>query len=202
MLNMITQPPTTPAKLLFQECVAASSSEANYLAFIKNGISGYLLENINPTKVSKTLWDKTFAFATSIKKTNQNLILDPSYKDLPLILQNFLSSKQVKWKNYSDVKVANLTHSSESDKLELIHVMPGGSIPQHTHEGEENFLVLHGSYTDEYGNYTEGSVQTRDESHDHKPVGDPITGCIGLAYSEGKIKFSGKFSKILNLFNN
>ena len=130
------------------------------------------------------------------------MILDPFYNNLPLVLQEFLSNKKVKWKNFSDVKIAKLTPSSETDKLELIHVMPGGSIPQHTHEGIENFLVLHGSYSDEYGTYTEGSLQTRDEDHDHKPIGHPLTGCIGLAYTDGKIKFSGKFSKILNFFAN
>ena len=80
--------------------------------------------------------------------------------------------------------------------------MPGAKIPQHTHEGNESFLVLHGSYSDEYGKYEQGSVQVRSDDHDHTPVGNAQTGCIGLAYTHGKIKFSGKFGKLLNLFAN
>tara|TARA_B110000977_G_scaffold50902_1_gene69199 strand:+ start:4064 stop:4660 length:597 start_codon:yes stop_codon:yes gene_type:complete len=198
----MTQPSVTAARLLFQQCVAASSQEGSSLEFIKNEISGYLLEKVEPVKLHQNVWKKTLDSISSSKKVRKEMILDPFYNNLPLVLQEFLSNKKVKWKNFSDVKIAKLTPSSETDKLELIHVMPGGSIPQHTHEGIENFLVLHGSYSDEYGTYTEGSLQTRDEDHDHKPIGHPLTGCIGLAYTDGKIKFSGKFSKILNFFTN
>ena len=202
MINLMTQPSVTAARLLFQQCVAASSQEGSSLEFIKNEISGYLLEKVEPVKLHQNVWKKTLDSISSSKKVRKEMILDPFYNNLPLVLQEFLSKKKVKWKNFFDVKIAKLTPSSETDKLELIHVMPGGSIPQHTHEGIENFLVLHGSYSDEYGTYTEGSLQTRDEDHDHKPIGHPLTGCIGLAYTDGKIKFSGKFSKILNFFTN
>ena len=202
MINLMTQPSVTVARLLFQQCVAASSQEGNSLEFIRNEISGYLLEKVEPVKLNQNVWKKTLDSISSSKKVRKEMIPDPFYNNLPLVLQEFLSNKKVKWKNFSDVKIAKLTPSSETDKLELIHVMPGGSIPQHTHDGIENFLVLHGSYSDEYGTYTEGSLQTRDEDHDHKPIGHPLTGCIGLAYTDGKIKFSGKFSKILNFFTN
>ena len=202
MINLMTQPSVTAARLLFQQCVAASSQEGNSLEFIRNEISGYLLEKVEPVKLNQNVWKKTLDSISSSRKVRKEMIPDPFYNNLPLVLQEFLSNKKVKWKNFSDVKIAKLTPSSETDKLELIHVMPGGSIPQHTHEGIENFLVLHGSYSDEYGTYTEGSLQTRDEDHDHKPIGHPLTGCIGLAYTDGKIKFSGKFSKILNFFTN
>ena len=202
MINLMTQPSVTVAHLLFQQCVAASSQEGSSLEFIRNEISGYLLEKVEPVKLNQNVWKKTLDSISSSRKVRKEIIPDPFYNNLPLVLQEFLSNKKVKWKNFSDVKIAKLTPSSETDKLELIHVMPGGSIPQHTHEGIENFLVLHGSYSDEYGTYTEGSLQTRDEDHDHKPIGHPLTGCIGLAYTDGKIKFSGKFSKILNFFTN
>ena len=90
----------------------------------------------------------------------------------------------------------------QNEKLELIHVMPGAKIPQHTHEGNESFLVLHGSYSDEYGSYNQGTVQVRSDDHHHTPVGHAKTGCIGLAYTHGKIKFSGKFGKLLNIIAN
>ena len=197
----MSQPSVTPARLLFQQCVAGSSAEGNILNFIKNEISGHLLNKIEPKNLHKDAWGKTLLSIKSSDK-KKKITTDPFYNNLPLVLQDYLSNKKLKWKNYSDVKIAKLTPSSENDKLELIHVMPGGSIPQHTHEGKENFLVLHGSYSDEYGEYSEGSVQIRNEDHDHKPLGHPTYGCIGLAYTEGKIKFSGKFSKILNFFAN
>ncbi len=202
MFEIMIQPPITPARLIFQQCVAAISTEGSTFNFIKNETAGYLLNKIKPLSLHKNVWENTLAAIGSHSKRIKKVTPDPFYNNLPLVLQHYLSDKKVSWKNYSDVKIAKLTPSSEDDKLELIHVMPGGSIPQHTHEGKENFLVLHGSYSDEYGEYNEGSVQIRNEDHNHKPTGHPTTGCIGLAYTDGKIKFSGKFSKILNFFAN
>ena len=180
----MTQPSVTAARLLFQQCVAASSQEGSSLEFIRNEISGYLLEKAEPVKLHQNVWKKTLDSISSSKKVRKEMILDPFYNNLPLVLQEFLSKKKVKWKNFSDVKIDLNPFVFKDD------------------EGIENFLVLHGSYSDEYGTYTEGSLQTRDEDHDHKPIGHPLTGCIGLAYTDGKIKFSGKFSKILNFFTN
>ena len=127
---------------------------------------------------------------------------DPLLSLLPITLRSHLKNKSIKWKSFKDVKVASILPKDNNEKLELIHVMPGAKIPQHTHEGNESFLVLHGSYSDEYGNYKQGSVQVRSDDHNHTPVGDAKTGCIGLAYTHGKIKFSGKFGKLLNLIAN
>ena len=117
-------------------------------------------------------------------------------------MQFHLKDKEIKWKSFKDVKIASILPKEKNEKLELIHVMPGAKIPQHTHEGNESFLVLHGSYSDEYGNYKAGTVQVRSDDHHHTPVGHAQTGCIGLAYTHGKIKFSGTFGKLLNLIAN
>jgi putative transcriptional regulator len=198
----MTQPTITPAQAIFQKCISESSSEGNILGYIKNEISGNILERLEPTHLSKDAWMNTLNLIENYKIKAKKLNSDPFYNNLPLSLQSYLSNTKISWKSFGDVKVARLNENSEPDKLELIHVMPNGGIPQHTHEGKENFLVLHGSYSDEYGVYKEGSLQIRNEDHDHRPIGDSKTGCIGLAYTEGKIKFSGKFSRILNFFNN
>ncbi len=201
MIELMTQPSTTPAHLLFLQCFAASSKEGKTQDFIRNEITGHLLDVIEPMNLTKEAWQKTLDRISLSKNIDEDHVSDPFLTNLPSVLQKFISKKKLNWKKFSDVKVSTISSSSDSDKLELIYVKPGGTIPQHTHEGKENFLVLHGSYSDEYGSYMEGTMQTRDESHDHKPIGNPITGCIGLAYTNGKIKFSGKFSKVLNFFN-
>lgn len=201
MIELMTQPAVTSAQAIFQKCISESSSEGNILGYIKNEISGNLLERLEPTALNKNVWANTLKLTEINKSKAGTLSSDPFYNSLPFSLQNYLSNTKISWKNFGDVKVARLNGSNDPDKLELIHVMPNGGIPQHTHEGKENFLVLHGSYSDQYGIYKEGSVQIRNENHDHSPIGNSKTGCIGLAYTEGRIKFSGRFSKILNFFN-
>ena len=200
--EILTNPTNSQASLLFQQCLAEIVPENKLIQRAKDEVSGYFLERIESTDVSDDLWMKVINSNESKKKSNFVLDTDPFLSQLPRTLQAHLLNKKINWKSFKDVKIASILPKEKNEKLELIHVMPGAKIPQHTHEGNESFLVLHGSYSDEYGSYKQGTVQVRSDDHNHTPVGDARTGCIGLAYTHGKIKFSGKFGKLLNLVAN
>ena len=200
--EILTNPTNSQASLLFQQCLAEIVPENKLIQRAKDEISGYFLERIETTDVSDDLWMKVINSNESRKKSHFVLDADPFLSQLPRTLQAHLVNKKIDWKSFKDVKIASVLPKEKNEKLELIHVMPGAKIPQHTHEGNESFLVLHGSYSDEYGSYKQGTVQVRSDDHNHTPVGDARTGCIGLAYTHGKIKFSGKFGKLLNLVAN
>ena len=200
--EILTTPANSPASLLFQQCLIEIVPENKMTNMAKNEIAGYFLDKIDPTPVTNDLWMKVLNNSQSKKKLVINFNNDPFLNQLPKSLQAHLIKKKIKWKSFKDVKIASMLPKDKNEKLELIHVMPGAKIPQHTHEGNESFLVLHGSYSDEYGIYNQGTVQVRSDNHHHTPVGHAKTGCIGLAYTHGKIKFSGKFGKLLNLIAN
>ena len=200
--EILTNPATSPASLLFQQCLAEIVPENRLTNIAKNEIGGYFLERIKPAPISKDLWMKVLNDTRRKEKISRKIIHDSFLSQLPVALQLHLRDKKINWKSFKDVKIASILPKEQNEKLELIHVMPGAKIPQHTHEGNESFLVLHGSYSDEYGNYKKGTVQVRSEDHHHTPVGHTQTGCIGLAYTHGKIKFSGTFGKLLNLIAN
>ena len=200
--EILTNPTNSQASLLFQQCLAEIVPENRLIQRAKDEVSGYFLERIETTNISDDLWMKVINGNESKKKSNFVIDSDPFLSQLPRILQAHLADKKINWKSYKDVKIASILPKEKNEKLELIHVMPGAKIPQHTHEGNESFLVLHGSYSDEYGSYKQGTVQVRSDDHNHTPVGNARTGCIGLAYTHGKIKFSGKFGKLLNLVAN
>ena len=200
--EILTNPTNSQASLLFQQCLAEIVPENKLIQRAKDEVSGYFLERIETTDVSDDLWMKVINSNEAKKKSHFVLDTDPFLSQLPRTLQAHLLNKKINWKSFKDVKIASILPKEKNEKLELIHVMPGAKIPQHTHEGNESFLVLHGSYSDEYGKYKQGTVQVRSDDHNHTPVGDARTGCIGLAYTHGKIKFSGKFGKLLNLVAN
>ncbi len=200
--EIITSPVNTPASLLFQQCLVEIVPENRLTDMAKNEVAGYFLDKTEPLSITDDLWMKVLNNTQTKKKPSAKLKSDPFLDQLPRSLQAHMLNKKIKWKSFKDVKVASILPKEKNEKLELIHVMPGAKIPQHTHEGNESFLVLHGSYSDEYGSYNQGSVQVRSEDHHHTPVGHDQTGCIGLAYTHGKIKFSGKFGKLLNLIAN
>ena len=201
--EILSTPVNSPASLLFKQCLAEIDPNNRLLNSAMNEVGGYFLYRTEETPLSSNLWDRVLD-QTKIVKSPSKISdeYDPLLSELPITLRSHLKNNEVKWKSFKDVKVASLLPKENNEKLELIHVMPGAKIPQHTHEGNESFLVLHGSYSDEYGSYKQGSVQVRSDDHDHTPVGHAQTGCIGLAYTHGKIKFSGKFGKLLNLIAN
>jgi len=201
--EILSTPVNSPASLLFKQCLAEIDPENKLLNSAMNEVGGYFLNRTEETPVSNNLWDRVLDQTKNVKSPSKiSDEHDPLLSQLPITLRSHLKNNEVKWKSFKDVKVASLLPKENNEKLELIHVMPGAKIPQHTHEGNESFLVLHGSYSDEYGSYKQGSVQVRSDDHDHTPVGHAQTGCIGLAYTHGKIKFSGKFGKLLNIIAN
>ena len=201
--EILSTPVNSPASLLFKQCLAEIDPENKLLNSAMNEVGGYFLNKTEETPLSDNLWDRVLNQTKNVKSPSKiSDEFDPLLSQLPVTLRSHLKNNEVKWKSFKDVKVASLLPKENNEKLELIHVMPGAKIPQHTHEGNESFLVLHGSYSDEYGSYKQGSVQVRSDDHDHTPVGHAQTGCIGLAYTHGKIKFSGKFGKLLNLIAN
>ena len=201
--EILSTPVNSPASLLFKQCLAEIDPENKLLNSAMNEVGGYFLNKTEETPLSNNLWDRVLDQTKNVKSPSKiSDEQDPLLSQLPITLRSHLKNNEVKWKSFKDVKVASLLPKENNEKLELIHVMPGAKIPQHTHEGNESFLVLHGSYSDEYGSYKQGSVQVRSDDHDHTPVGHAQTGCIGLAYTHGKIKFSGKFGKLLNIIAN
>lgn len=200
--EIVTTPANTPASLLFQQCLVEIVPDNKIMNMAKEEVAGYFLDKIEPTIVSEDLWMKVLNKAQIKKQSRINTPTDPFLNQLHVSLQVHLADKKIKWKSFKDVKIATILPKDNNEKLELIHVMPGAKIPQHTHEGNESFLVLHGSYSDEYGSYKQGTVQVRSDDHHHTPIGHTQTGCVGLAYTHGKIKFSGKFGKLLNLIAN
>ena len=201
--EILSTPVNSPASLLFKQCLAEIDPENKLLNSAMNEVGGYFLNSTYETPLSNNLWDRVLDQTKNVKSPSKiSDEYDPLLSQLPITLRSHLKNNEVKWKSFKDVKVASLLPKENNEKLELIHVMPGARIPQHTHEGNESFLVLHGSYSDEYGSYKQGSVQVRSDDHDHTPVGHAQTGCIGLAYTHGKLKFSGKFGKLLNIIAN
>ena len=201
--EILSTPVNSPASLLFKQCLTEIDTENRLLNSAMNEVGGYFLNKTEETPLSNNLWDRVLDQTKNVKSLSKiSDEHDPLLSQLPITLRSHLKNNEVKWKSFKDVKVASLLPKENNEKLELIHVMPGAKIPQHTHEGNESFLVLHGSYSDEYGSYKQGSVQVRSDDHDHTPVGHAQTGCIGLAYTHGKIKFSGKFGKLLNIIAN
>lgn len=85
------------------------------------------------------------------------------------------------------------------EKVSLLRARPGARIPQHTHEGRELTLVMAGAMKDGDDIYEAGDVAINTEDDDHHPqiVGNET--CYCLIVMSGGLRFTGPFSRVLNL---
>lgn len=84
------------------------------------------------------------------------------------------------------------------EEVSLLRAAPGAPIFQHTHEGVEATLILCGAMEDRGRVYRKGEVNVATPSDDHRPrILDEGT-CICFVVNSGALKFTGRFSRVLN----
>lgn len=74
-------------------------------------------------------------------------------------------------------------------RAQLIRSAPGSGVSLHTHRGEELTLVLQGGFSDEYGHYGPGDLQTATPETQHTPIADMDSYCINLAVTDAPLVF-------------
>ncbi len=63
--------------------------------------------------------------------------------------------------------------------------------------GRSSTLILDGAYSDEFGTYRKGDVADMGDDVEHRPIADETYGCICLAASDAKPRFTGVFARLL-----
>ncbi|MDP7591572.1 MAG: ChrR family anti-sigma-E factor [Litorilituus sp.] len=78
----------------------------------------------------------------------------------------------------------------------LLHIEPGGGVPEHTHKGFELTLLLEGSFADEKGAYVKGDFIMLDASRKHHPISNQ--GCLCYTVANDALHFTQGINKLLN----
>ncbi len=88
----------------------------------------------------------------------------------------------------------------DGESVSLLRARPGASMFAHTHRGEEATLILSGALRDADRVFERGDVALADQLDDHRPeiVGNET--CICLVVMSGSLRFTGPFSRVLNVF--
>ena len=113
--EILTNPATSPASLLFQQCLVEIVPENRLTNFAKDEIGGYFLERINPTPVSKDLWMKVLNGTSGKEKIKKKVSHDPFLSQLPVALQVHLKDQEIKWKSFKDVKIASILPKDKNE---------------------------------------------------------------------------------------
>lgn len=112
---------------------------------------------------------------------------------LPRQLQNMSLAKPA---NIGKLARARIQLDEGEIHTSLLHIDPGGSVPEHTHKGFELTLLLEGNFTDEQGEYVPGDFIMLDGNHQHHPVSEQ--GCLCFTVANDSLKFTQGINKLLN----
>ena len=106
----------------------------------------------------------------------------------------------IKWKFRLPGLSEAVVDGFEGEEVSLLRARPGAPIFSHTHDGLEATLVMSGQMEDRGQIYERGDVAFATDQDDHRPriVGEET--CICLIVMTGGLRFTGPFSRALNIF--
>ena len=81
--------------------------------------------------------------------------------------------------------------------LQLLYMDINGRVPEHTHNGQELTLVLHGGFEDGDGEYRAGDLVLRNGQHRHAPTASHES-CLCIALTDAPLHFTSGVGRLLN----
>jgi putative transcriptional regulator len=104
------------------------------------------------------------------------------------------------WKSYGGKVFTSNIALDEDCKVSLLYITEGVQVPQHTHKGYESTLVLHGSFSDENGEYHEGDFIREDGETKHAPQTAANQDCLCLSILTEPMIFTQGVARVFNRF--
>jgi putative transcriptional regulator len=86
-------------------------------------------------------------------------------------------------------------------KATFIYMEKGGSVPEHTHKGNEMTLVINGRFSDGISEYRNGDFIEMNGNHTHAPFSDDEEGCLVFSIVNQPLHFTSGVARLLNPFS-
>jgi putative transcriptional regulator len=119
----------------------------------------------------------------------------------PRVLNTFLeqSPPEKSWQTIGNsLRQMPISKGFNGATCKIMGVKAGSALPKHTHKGDEFVLVLQGGLSDHRGTLHRGDFIHADASVEHTPTAEMGEECICLVVTNGKLKFTGIFGRLLN----
>lgn len=86
-------------------------------------------------------------------------------------------------------------------KGHFIYMEKGGSVPEHTHRGNELTLVINGEFEDGHRCYDTGDFILMNQDNTHMPVSNHDDGCLVFSFVDQPLHFTSGLARLLNPFS-
>lgn len=154
-------------------------------------------------------FDQMLADITQLPLAESNIVVDrvPSSIeldgrtfDVPRALRRYVS-KTGSWSHL----IGNLYQAPVDlgpiGKANFIYMEKGGSVPEHTHKGNELTLVINGEFSDGLNQYDTGDFIMMDGQHTHAPYSEADEGCLVFSVVDQPLHFTSGIARLLNPFS-
>lgn len=178
----------------FTEQVAENSFEEEYLdRFIVD--ENEALEVVAAIDFDHMIEDIVASsdIAIALPKVERTINFNDKTYTIPSALHSMELGKQA---HIGKLTRARLQLDENEIHTSLLHIQPGGGVPEHTHKGFELTVLLEGSFHDESGEYVKGDFIMLDSSHQHHPIS--TNGCLCYTVANDALHFTQGINKLLN----
>lgn len=174
--------------------VSSHASLCNHCAGVilaKESALGALLEVLPPQPMPEDALERTLARAVSAIPESR------ATPQLPRFLEGFsipsqLSELPVRGRRWLTPRIWIASLKTEADlgpeRLYLVWAKRQTSLPQHSHQGTEFVLVLHGRYSDAHQEYGVGDFVYVEAEETHTPTIPADSDCLCLIGSDAPIR--------------
>ncbi|QFU76350.1 transcriptional regulator [Halioglobus maricola] len=162
-----------------------------------------LFEDLSPQQVDDSLLNTVMARLDQEPEPLRYAPPADTEDGYPSLVQRLMQRdyEDLEWQRInSNLRISRLRTGDVDNEFALYHIKAGGTIPLHTHKGNELTLVLEGGFSDDEGHYTQGDFLFRDASQQHSPTADQDGDCICIGVLDAPIKFTEWKYRALNPF--
>ena len=183
-----------------QQKIAQLTEQVAELSFEQEFLHKFIVddgEDLNT--LSDDNFDQMISDITALEKKDIKVAspVSTTFKGQTYQLPKVLSNMEMT-NNVSLGKISRSRIQLEEGEVHtsLLHIEPGGAIPEHTHKGFEITVLLDGSFSDEEGEYHKGDFIMLDGRHQHHPVS--ADGCLCYTVANDALHFTQGINKLLN----
>lgn len=130
----------------------------------------------------------------------KSIELDGRQFELPRTLGRFVH-KTESWSKLVGKLWQAPVDLGEIGKAHFIYMEKGGSVPEHTHRGNELTLVVNGEFEDGQRCFDTGDFIHLNNQHTHTPVSNHDDGCLVFSFVDEPLHFTSGLARLLNPFS-
>lgn len=180
-----------------ESCFEVDAADASIDEFINqitptDDVTNMMINDITSSDITLHTNIKAETISQPVESVNTLNFKGKDYK-LPNVLKRMNINKPANIGKLARAKVQ--LHEGEIH-TNILHIEPGGSVPEHTHKGFELTVLLAGSFSDAKGEYVTGDFIMLDGNHIHQPVSQ--NGCLCYTVANNALHFTQGINRLLN----